>query len=156
MASYGRKCKVCKMKKKKTKKFFRNFAHLYLGIGWCNLLQIWNVDSPGWGASLPQVWLNSGKWSQSYVGVKIIFFVFLSIYPQGDARASWAARHTTTHYRVSWCTHNLLAKENFYSWCISQIKCITKSIKSAHRAGSYVSVPYHKLVILIYRGSTTG
>jgi len=59
------------------KKLFQNFACLYLGIGW---LQIWYVDSPSLGASLQQIWLNSGKQSQSYIGVKITFFVFLSIY----------------------------------------------------------------------------
>ena len=32
------------------------------------------------GASRQQIWLNLGKRSQSYIGVKIMLFVFLSIY----------------------------------------------------------------------------
>jgi len=89
-------------------KLFWNFARSYLGIGWSDLLQIWNVDL----RYLQQVWLNSGKWSQSYVGVKITFFVFLSIHSEGDAKASWAAWHTTVCLASFFCTlcifqHNL-------------------------------------------------
>ena len=93
-----------KTKKKKTKKLFRNFAGSYLGIGWRDLLQIWYVDSPSWGASLQQVWLNSGEWSQTYIGVKITFFVFLSIHSQCDATASWAARHTIVCLDIMGCS----------------------------------------------------
>ena len=49
------------------------------------------VDSPSLGVSLQQIWLNSGKRSRSYIGVKITFFVFLSIYSRGGVAASWAA-----------------------------------------------------------------
>jgi len=42
----------------KMKKLFQNFVRSYLGIGWRDLLQILYVDSPSWGASLQQVWLN--------------------------------------------------------------------------------------------------
>jgi len=48
---------------------------------------------------LVRVHLNSkfglGKRSRSYIGMKITFFVFLSIYSQGGATASWATQHTT-------------------------------------------------------------
>ena len=33
-------------KEKKTKKKNSNFGHLYLGNGWSDVLQIWNVDFP--------------------------------------------------------------------------------------------------------------
>jgi len=39
-------------KDEEKKKLFQNFAHLYLEIGWHNLLQIWDVDLPNLGASL--------------------------------------------------------------------------------------------------------
>jgi len=81
--------------KKKTKKLFWNFARSYLGIGWHDLLQIQYVDLPSSGASLQQIWLNLGKWFQSYIGVKITFFVFLSIYSWCDTTASWATWQTT-------------------------------------------------------------
>ena len=45
----------------KTKKLFQNFAHSYLGIDWRDLLQIWQLDLPSSGASVEQIWLNSGK-----------------------------------------------------------------------------------------------
>ena len=43
---------------KKTKKLFGNFAHLYLGIDWNDLLQIWHVDLPSSGASVEQIWVS--------------------------------------------------------------------------------------------------
>jgi len=73
---------------RKKKKLFQNFAHLYLAIGWSNLLQIWYLVQ---GISAA----NLGKISQSYIGVKITFFVFLSLYSCCSMMASWAARHTT-------------------------------------------------------------
>jgi len=91
-ASYGRKYKVCeKMKKKKNEEII---ACSYHGIGWHNLLQIWYIDLPSWGASLQQVWLNSAEWSQTYIGKKSTFFVFLSIYSWCNVTASLATRHT--------------------------------------------------------------
>ena len=87
-AFYVRKCKVNKINKKK---IFWNFACLYLGIGWCNLLRIWYVDSPSSGASQQQIWLNLGMRSQSYRGVKIMF----SSSCQYTHGASWVPRHTT-------------------------------------------------------------
>jgi len=48
-------------KDKEKNELFGNFAHLYLGIGWHDLLQIWYLDSPSLGVSLQQVWLNLGK-----------------------------------------------------------------------------------------------
>ena len=81
--------------KEKTKKLFRSFAYLYLGISWHDLLQICYVDSSSSRASQQQIWLNSGKRSWSYIGVKITFFFFLSIYSRGGAMASWAAQHAT-------------------------------------------------------------
>jgi len=83
--------------KKKRKQLFQNFGRSYLGIGWHNLLQTWYVDSPSLGATQQYVWFNLGKRSQSYIGVKITFFVFWSIYSQCGATASWAAQHTTVH-----------------------------------------------------------
>jgi len=46
------------------------------------LLQIRYVDSPTWRAFLQQIWLNLGKRSGSYIGVKMMFSFFLSIYSQ--------------------------------------------------------------------------
>ena len=37
---------------KKTKKKKPNFGHSYLGNGLSDFLQIWNVDSPSWWATL--------------------------------------------------------------------------------------------------------
>ena len=123
---YGEFCKVCEMKKmkkkkkKKMKKLKRNFVRSYLGNGWSDFLQVWYVDSPNWAARLQQIWFQSDKGSQSYIGVKIAFSFFLLIYSRCGAPASWAARHTivcldvniltvwragflgrTTHHRVS-------------------------------------------------------
>ena len=36
----------------KDKEKNRNFGSSYLGNGWSNFLQIWNVDSPGWRKTL--------------------------------------------------------------------------------------------------------
>ena len=95
---YGEFCEVCEMKKmkkkKKTKKLKRNFVRSYLGNGWSDFLQIWYVDSPSWAACLQQIWFQSDKGSQSYIGVKIAFSFFLLIYSRCGAPASWAARHT--------------------------------------------------------------
>ena len=82
------------MKKKKTKKLKRNFVRSYLRNGWSDFLQIWYVDSPNWAARLQQIWFQSDKESQSYIGVKIAFSFFLLIYSRCGAPASWAARHT--------------------------------------------------------------
>ena len=68
------KCAKWEKNKKKTKKLVWNFARSYLGIGWRDLLQIWYVDPPSSGASLRSIWLNFGKKTQSYIGVKITFF----------------------------------------------------------------------------------
>ena len=45
-------CEKTKKKKKKTKKKKRNFSSSYLGNGWSDFLQIWNVDSLGWRATV--------------------------------------------------------------------------------------------------------
>jgi len=82
--------------RKKMKKLFQNCGRLYLGVGWHDLLQICYIDSPSSGTSQQQIWLNSGKRSWNYIGVKITFFVFLSIYSRCGATASWATQHTTT------------------------------------------------------------
>ena len=37
---------------KRTKKKKQNFGSSYLGNGWSDFLQIWNVDSPGWRATV--------------------------------------------------------------------------------------------------------
>ena len=83
--------------KKKRRNYFETLVTLLARISELatghDLLQIWYVDSPRSGTSLKQIWLNWGKWSQSYIGRKITFFVFLSIYSQCDATASWAARY---------------------------------------------------------------
>ena len=79
---------------KKTKKLKRNFVRSYLGNGRSDFLQIWYVDYPNWAARLQQIWFQSDKGSQSYIGVKIAFSFFLLIYSRCGAPASWAARHT--------------------------------------------------------------
>ena len=95
---YGEFCEVCEMKmmkkKKKTKKLKRKFVRSYLGNGWSDFLQIWYVDYPNWAERLQQIWFQSDKGSQSYIGVKIAFSFFLLIYSRCGAPASWAARHT--------------------------------------------------------------
>ena len=78
----------------KTKKLKRNFVRSYLRNGWSDFLQIWYVDYPNWAARLQQIWFQSDKGSQSYIGVKIAFSFFLLIYSRCGAPASWAARHT--------------------------------------------------------------
>ena len=70
------------------------FVRSYLGNGWSDFLQIWYVNSPNWAARLYQIWFQSDKGSQSYIGVKIAFSFFLLIYSRCGAPASWAARHT--------------------------------------------------------------
>jgi len=64
------------------------FGHLYLWIGWHDLRQMW------YGISAANL-VNPGKRSWSYIGVKITFFVYQSIYSWCDAMASCATRHTT-------------------------------------------------------------
>ena len=86
--------KCAKWRRKKMKKLIQNFARSYLGIGWRDLPQIWYVDLPSLGPSLQQIWLNSGKCFQSYIGEKITFFVFLSIYSRCDTMASWQPHDT--------------------------------------------------------------
>ena len=72
----------------------RNFGRSYLGNGLSDFLQIWNVDSPSWRATLQQIWFQSDKLSPRYKSVKMTFSFFLSIYSRCGAPASWAARHT--------------------------------------------------------------
>ena len=71
-----------------------NFGHSYLGNGLSDFLQIWNVDSPSWRATLQQIWFQSDEVSPRYKCVKMTFSFFLSIYSRCGAPASWAARHT--------------------------------------------------------------
>jgi len=96
----AKNAKCAKWRRKKRRNYFETLhAHSYLGIGWRDLLQIWNVDSPSSGASLQHVWSNSGKWSQSYVGVKITFFG-VPVNVLTGWRDGFLGR--TTHYCVSW------------------------------------------------------
>ena len=83
------------VEEEKKKKLKRNFVRSYLGNGLSDVLQIWYVDSPNWAARLQQIWFQSDKGSQSYIGVKIAFSFFLLIYSRCGAPTSWAARHTT-------------------------------------------------------------
>ena len=80
-------------KNNKTKKKKRNFGRSYLGNGLSDFLQIWNVDSPSWRATLQQIWFQSDKLSPRYKSVKMTFSFFLSIYSRCGAPASWAARN---------------------------------------------------------------
>ena len=80
--------------KKKRRKKKRNFVHSYLGNGFSDFLQIWNVDSPSWRATLQQIWFQSDEISPRYKCVKMTFSFFLSIYSRCGAPASWAAQHT--------------------------------------------------------------
>ena len=77
------------------------FGCSYLGNGWSDFLQIWNVDSPSWWATLQQIWLQSNKGSPRYKGVKMTFSFFLSIYSRCGAPASWAIRHTIVCLDIS-------------------------------------------------------
>ena len=53
--------KCAKRWRKKTKKKYQNFSRSYLGNGLGNVLQIWNVDSPNWWATLQEIWFQSDK-----------------------------------------------------------------------------------------------
>jgi len=78
----------------KTKKKNNFFAQLYLGIGWSDLLQIWYTELPILQTSVLQIWLNSGKRSWSYIGVRMMFSLAICIV--------WCAGFLihTTHYHV--------------------------------------------------------
>ena len=82
---------------KKTKKKKRNFGRSYLGNGLSYFLQIWNVDSPSWQATLQQIWFQSDKLSPRYKSVNDVFFLPVNILTVW--RAVFLGR--TTHYRVS-------------------------------------------------------
>ena len=88
-AFYSNFCKCAKRLRKKKP----NFGRSYLGNGLSDFLQIWNVDSPSWRATLQQIWFQSDKLSPRYKSVKMTFSFFLSIYSRCGAPASWAARH---------------------------------------------------------------
>ena len=90
-ACYSNFCKCAKRRRRRKK---RNFGHSYLGNGLSDFLQIWNVDSPSWRATLQQIWVQSDVVSPRYKCVKMTFSFFLSIYSRFGAPASWAARHT--------------------------------------------------------------
>ena len=79
---------------KKNEEKKRNFGHSYLGNGLSNFLQIWNVESPSWRATLQQIWFQSDEVSPRYKCVKMTFSFFLSIYSRCGVPTSWAARHT--------------------------------------------------------------
>ena len=66
--------------KKNEEKKKRNFGRSYLGNDLSDFLQIWNVDSPRWRATLQQIWFQSDKLSPRYKSVKMTFSFFLSIY----------------------------------------------------------------------------
>ena len=65
----------------------RTFGRSYLGNGLSDFLQIWNVDSPSWRATLQQIWFQSDKLSPRYKSVKMTFSFFLSIYSRCGAPA---------------------------------------------------------------------
>ena len=85
----------CRCAKDEEQEKKRNFGRSYLGNGFSDFLQIWNVDSPSWRATLQQIWFQSDKLSPRYKSVKMTFSFFLQIYSRCGAPASWAARHTT-------------------------------------------------------------
>ena len=91
-----------------------------LGSAGTICFKIWYVDSPSLEASQQQIWLNSGKRSQTYIGVKITFFGFLSINSRGGVTASWAERHTTM------CLdYNLLSPNGYFDkFSASSIKTV--------------------------------
>ena len=74
-----------KIKKKNNQEKKRNFGRSYLGNGLSDFLQIWNVDSPSWRATLQQIWFQSDKLSPRYKSVKTTFSFFLK-YTHGVAR----------------------------------------------------------------------
>ena len=92
-----------KCAKRRTEKK-RNFGRSYLGNGWSDFLHILYVDSPTARALLQQIRLQLDKGSRSYKGVKITFTIFLLIYSQCGAPASWAARHTTVCLDIWGCS----------------------------------------------------
>ena len=81
-------------KKKKRRKKNETLAAHISEMALSDFLQIWNVDSPSWRATLQQIWFQSDKLSPRYKSVKMTFSFFLSIYSRCGAPASWAARHT--------------------------------------------------------------
>ena len=70
---------------KKRRKKKRNFGRSYLGNGLSDFLQIWNVDSPSWRATLQQIWFQSDKLSPRYKSVKMTFLSSCQ-YTHGVAR----------------------------------------------------------------------
>jgi len=84
---------LCVQKDEEKIKPFKEKLWVLVQYIWSDLLQIWYVDLPNLQASLQQVWL--GKESWSYIGMKIMFSYFLSIYSLCGVLASWASRHTT-------------------------------------------------------------
>ena len=68
---------LCEKKNKKTRNKNWNFAHLYLGNSWRNLLQFWNVASPYKRALPQQIWCSSDKRWRIYECVKIATLLFL-------------------------------------------------------------------------------
>ena len=103
---------VCEMKMKK--KLKRNFVRSYLGNGWSDFLQIWYVDSPNWAARLQQIWSQSDKGSQSYIGVKIAFSFFLLIY-------SWVARQLLGPHDTLPCVLILNALLEYHDDCFIRV-----------------------------------
>jgi len=77
----------------------RNFGHSYLGNGWSDLLQLWNVASCYRRALPLQIWCSLDKRIRIYERVKITTLLYLLIYTLLFAHApfSWAARHTTVY-----------------------------------------------------------
>ena len=95
------------MKKKDGK-----FGCSYVGNGCCDFLQIWNVNSPNWQATLQQMWFQSEKGSPRYKGVKITFSFFLSVYPQCGAPAS--GPHDTLSCVLIYSTHQVVENAHQY------------------------------------------
>ena len=78
----------------------QNFGRSYLGNGWCNLLQLWNVTSYYRRSFPPQIWCSSDKRSRIYECVKIATFVIpVNILTPVCACPVFLGR--TTHYSVS-------------------------------------------------------
>ena len=98
VAFYSNFCKRTKTQRKGGGGGDRNLGSSYLGNGWSDFLQIWNIDSPGWRATVLQIWFQSDKGSPRYKGVKMTFSFsfFLSIYQGVESRLLGR----TTHYRV--------------------------------------------------------
>ena len=132
--------KCAKRRRKKTKKFLRNFADSYLGNGLRDLLKIWNLASPEWRLTPQYIWCYLDKVSRSYGCMKI---ATLSIYS------------LRLHTPCFLGPHNTLS-----TVCLDLIKYILKILSKVNTPNSghfafFLSYLHQAQVIYLICGNTT-